>query len=123
MIARIADTAEQQGLALVIAYDASLVNDKHPLARVRANAIRKAGVRDLRLDDLSAEAVEALLRARYGRLPSVPLAAWLHDRTEGSPLFLEQYLQTLEAQGVLRHEAAGLDASTARSRARRATGA
>jgi predicted ATPase len=107
VIARIADTAEQQGLALVIAYDASLVDDRHPLARVRANAISRAAVEDLRLDDLSPEAVEALLRARYGQLPSGPLAEWLHDRTEGSPLFLEQYLQTLEAQGVLRHEGAG----------------
>ncbi len=107
VIARVARAAEERPLALVIAYDDSLVDDRHPLARVRATAIGRPGVCDLALDDLSRDAVETLLRDRYGTVPGERLADWLHDRTEGSPLFLERYLSSLEEQGVLRGDDGG----------------
>jgi tetratricopeptide (TPR) repeat protein len=107
VIARLASTAEQQALLLVVAYDPDLVEDRHPLAHVRAVTAGKAGVRDLPLDDLTPDAVEALVRGRYGAVPAARLPEWLCDQTEGSPLFIEQYLSRLEEQGVLNQDEGG----------------
>ena len=40
-------------------------------------------------------------------MPDERLAAWLHDQTDGSPLFLTQFLALLEDQGVLRKAEGG----------------
>lgn len=101
VIARLADHAEHVGLLVVVAYDDDLVDDRHPLARLRSRLVGRHSVRRIVLDDFGREAIEAILRDRYGDLPDPRLAEWLLDRTEGSPLFLEQYLITLENQHVL----------------------
>jgi tetratricopeptide (TPR) repeat protein/Cdc6-like AAA superfamily ATPase len=101
VIARLADHAEQVGLLVVVAYDGDLVDDRHSLARLRSRLVGRRSVRRIALNDFGREAIEAILRDRYGDLPDPRLAEWLLDRTEGSPLFLEQYLITLENQHVL----------------------
>ena len=108
VIARLADGAEAGALLLLVAYDEDLVADRHTLARVRAAVLSRAAVRRIRLEDFGRETIDALLRDRYGDAALDPnLAEWLLDRTDGSPLFLEQYLATLEEQGVLRRDGDG----------------
>jgi len=107
VVARLAQDPAAHALLLVIAYDPGLVTDKDVLARARSAVATRAGVRGLALPDLPVEAVEAVLLDRYGTLPGERLAEWLHDRTEGSPLFLTQYLARLEEQGVLREAEVG----------------
>jgi len=107
VVARLADGAERTGLLLVVAYDEDLVNDRHLLTRVRAAVLGRPAVRRIQLTDFDRDAIDALLRERYGAAPAPLLADWLLDRTEGSPLFVEQYLTTLEEQGVLQREDGG----------------
>jgi predicted ATPase len=102
VIARLAQDPEAHRLLLVVAYDPGLVTDKDLLARARSAVATRPGVTGLALPELPVTAVEALLVERYGAVPGEQLAAWLHDQTEGSPLFLTQYLALLEEQGVLR---------------------
>ena len=61
VIARSARAPTESPLVLVIAYDKDLIDDRHPLAHVRAPLLGRAGVLDLELDDLGADAVEKLL--------------------------------------------------------------
>ncbi len=107
VIARLSQTAAQQPLLLVIAYDPEQLDDRHPLARTRASVLGRPGVQDLELADLTPAGVESLLREHYGSISAPRLAEWLHDRSDGSPLFVEQYLATLEEQGVLRRDGEG----------------
>ena len=121
VVARLADGAERTGLLLVVAYDEDLVDDRHLLTRVRAAVLGRSAVRRIQLAEFDRDAIDALLRERYGATPAPRLADWLLDRTDGSPLFVEQYLTTLEEQGVLQSEDAGW-ALAGRSPAAPATG-
>ena len=107
VIARTGQVPTESPLVLVIAYDKDLIDDRHPLAHVRAPLLGRAGVRDLELADLSAEAVERLLRDRYGAVPAARFADWVQDVSDGTPLFIENYLASLEQQGVLRDDDGG----------------
>jgi hypothetical protein len=107
VIARAGLAPKESPLVLVIAYDKDLIDDRHLLAHVRAPLLGRAGVLDLELADLSTEAVEKLLHERYGAVPAQRLADWLQEVSDGTPLFIENYLASLEQQGVLRHDGGG----------------
>ncbi len=106
VIARLAQDAEHHGLLLVIAYDPNLVTDRDLIARVRSNILTLPGVTRIGLADLDEAAIDALLAERYGITPE-HLGAWLYERTDGNPLFLTQYLDALEDQGVLQKTESG----------------
>ncbi|HXV33621.1 MAG TPA: AAA family ATPase [Gaiellaceae bacterium] len=107
VVARLAQDPEAHPLLLVVAYDPGLVTDKDLLARARSAVATRAGVTGMALPPLTVGAVETFLADRYGAVPDGRLAAWLRDQTEGSPLYLTQYLALLEEQGVLREGEAG----------------
>jgi tetratricopeptide (TPR) repeat protein/energy-coupling factor transporter ATP-binding protein EcfA2 len=108
VIARLADRADGGRLLMLVAYDEDLVADRHTLARVRSAVVSRPSVRRIRLEDFGRETIDSLLRDRYGGdVPDPYLADWLLDRTDGSPLFVEQYLTALEEQGVLRQTGGG----------------
>ena len=91
-------------LLLVVAYDTNRVEDRHPLVLVRAETVGRGLASELALADLSVEGVRAFLLDRYGSVPGGRLAEWLHDRTDGNPRFLSQYLDRLEEVGILSRE-------------------
>ena len=102
VIATIAEDLDQHAIAFVLSYDPETVGDAHPLTLLRAEILDKTCVRDLPLEELDVAAVDELLVARYGELAAPRLGPWLRDRTRGNLRFLEQYLLTLEEQGLLR---------------------
>jgi tetratricopeptide (TPR) repeat protein len=104
VIVRLAQGAAEHPLMLVVSYDSTLVDDRHPLARARAAVVGRPGVKDVPLPALSLDAIESILLVRYGTALDPMLAAWLLDLTEGSPLFVDQFLERLEAQAVIRRE-------------------
>ena len=63
----------------------------------------------LRLDPLGPEEAHALLTALLGMTtrPCSPLQALILAKTEGNPFFMEEMVQTLVDQGVLRRDPAG----------------
>lgn len=107
VIARLGEHADRDRMLLLVAYDDELVEDRHPLARVRSGLLSHPGVRRMTLGNFGLEAVTAVVRDRYGAEPAPHFAAWLLERTDGNPLFLHQYLTTLEQQGVLRRAGDG----------------
>ncbi len=65
----------------------------------------KTYYRQLRIDPLTADSADSLLRALLGDDPSVePLKRLLVERTEGNPLFLEESVRTLVETGSLAGE-------------------
>jgi predicted ATPase len=75
---------------------------QHPLQAVVLDLQRHGLAAEIPLRGLSAKAVAAYLAARFPqqRFPAT-LPGWLHQRTEGNPLFLVTLVQTLLAQGLL----------------------
>jgi class 3 adenylate cyclase len=68
----------------------------------------KTYYRQLRLDPLGPEEAHALLTALLGDSAAVqPLKAFILAKTGGNPFFMEELVQTLADQGVLRHDPAG----------------
>jgi predicted ATPase/class 3 adenylate cyclase len=62
----------------------------------------------LRLDPLGSEEAQALLTALLGdRAALQPLTPFILAKTAGNPFFMEEMVQTLVDQGVLRHDPAG----------------
>ena len=76
----------------------------HPLRTVVQDLQRHGSATELPLALLSAAAVSAYLAGRFPQqqLPTA-LASWLHQRTDGHPLFLVTLVQALVERGVL-HE-------------------
>jgi DNA-binding CsgD family transcriptional regulator len=66
---------------------------------VWAQLAAQADAQVLRPRPLSAEAVDALVRARLGEASSDELSAACHAATKGNPLFLRELLGELEARG------------------------
>jgi class 3 adenylate cyclase/tetratricopeptide (TPR) repeat protein len=65
----------------------------------------KTYYRQLRIDPLSAEGADTLLRGLLGDDPAAePLKRLLIERTEGNPLFLEESVRTLVETGLLAGE-------------------
>jgi DNA-binding winged helix-turn-helix (wHTH) protein/tetratricopeptide (TPR) repeat protein len=74
----------------------------HPLRTVAQELQRHGYATELPLALLSAEAVAAYLAARFPQQRfSTPLGPWLHQRTDGHPLFLVTLVQVLVERGVL----------------------
>jgi predicted ATPase/class 3 adenylate cyclase len=68
----------------------------------------KTYYRQLRLDPLGAAEAHALLTALLGDSAAVqPLKHFILAKTAGNPFFMEEMVQTLEDQGVLRRDPAG----------------
>jgi hypothetical protein len=107
VVASLAEDLETHSIAVVLSYDPEAVDDTHPLTLLRSEISGRACARDLPLAELDTTAVDDLLVARYGELPAQRLGAWLHDKTRGNLRFLEQYLLTLEEQGLLQEANGG----------------
>ncbi|HEX8539782.1 MAG TPA: AAA family ATPase, partial [Cystobacter sp.] len=96
---------ETPPLLLLGAYRDNEVTPSHPLTLTLATA-RKSGARvtDLRLEPLSVEQVQQLVTdALPGARPElvVPLSALVREKTGGNPFFINQFLLTLDHDGLL----------------------
>jgi tetratricopeptide (TPR) repeat protein len=107
VIRRMAEDIDTRRLLLVLAYDEEQVDDDHLLIRTRAELLERTEPVRIRLGEFDIDGVRAVVDARYGGPLGDGFAPWLLDRTDGNPLFLNQYLTTLEQQGVLRQDADG----------------
>ena len=77
----------------------------HPLRTVVQDLQRHGHATELALALLNAEAVAAYLAARFPQQQfPVTLAPWLHQRTDGHPLFLVTLVQAFVERGVLRDQ-------------------
>ena len=79
---------------------AELILSGHPLKAVKSELLAKQQCKELPLEYLSRDAIARYLSVRFpvNRFPE-ELAALIHQRTEGSPLFMVNALDYLVAEG------------------------
>jgi predicted ATPase/signal transduction histidine kinase len=95
---------EAQYLLILGAYRDNEVDRSHPLlAMVEVVEQTRASVRHIVLSPLSREQVTELVvdTVRRPRRDAQPLAAFIHDKTAGNPLFAIHLLSSLHAQGLI----------------------
>ncbi|MBA2597870.1 MAG: hypothetical protein H0V00_14690, partial [Chloroflexia bacterium] len=96
----------QAPILLVATYRPESVHREHPLYDALPELHRDRPVTTLRLDNLDVAATAALVAARHGPC-SQELAAYLHTRSDGHPLFLVELLRDHSERGLLPRDAAG----------------
>ncbi|PRX97550.1 ATP-binding sensor histidine kinase [Paraburkholderia sp. BL25I1N1] len=99
---------EVRNLLLIGAYRDNEVSTGHPLIRT-LEAIRHADatVTEIRLAPLQIVHLNQLMADTLRAEPVVcePLTRLLHERTKGNPLFFSQFLNALNKEGLLVHDA------------------
>ena len=108
LIRDLAGRAEVTHLLLVCAFRAQELGPSHPVTTT-FEAVRRAGrpVRSLSLGPLERAEVERLV-ADTVRAPieaAEPLARAIYEKTAGNPFFTLQFLESLEAEGLLAFDA------------------
>ena len=74
---------------------------EHPLAEALGELVREGGSEWLRLRGLDEAAVAALIETMAGLPPPAGLAAAVHARTDGNPLYVTEVVRALVAAGPL----------------------
>jgi predicted ATPase/anti-anti-sigma regulatory factor len=126
LLGRILGDPEAHHLLLIGAYRSEEVDAAHPLTGA-ISALRKAGVTPTHIELLPLSlpaATSFVAEALSAEAPRVAeLAAVAHEKTQGNPLFLGQFLRALAEDGALLfdHEARAFTWDLARVRAAMAT--
>ncbi len=109
VLALLAHRTEPARLLVIATYrPVEIVVHGHPLRRVKVDLELRRLCREIALEFLSEAEVESYLRLRLGTgaLPA-GLAALVHARPDGCPLFMTPVVDLLLARGWLAREAAG----------------
>jgi len=91
----------QVPLCLLLTYRGSEVGDAHPLAATFAELHRNQRLARLALAGLAEVDVRKLLVAMTGRDVPPPVAAAVHERTEGNPFFITETVRSLLDAGTV----------------------
>ena len=93
-------------LLFVITYRSEQVHRRHPLYGFLPTLLRNRPVENILLAPLSPAGTNRLVEARQGDC-SPELATYLHERSEGNPLFLVELLSDLSERDLLLRDSAG----------------
>jgi hypothetical protein len=108
------DALRDRPVTIIVGYrsdDAALTSGPHPLIRALIGLRRYAHVGALvDLERLDRTGIRELTAERLEDIPSEYLVTWLHEKTRGNPLFLQEIVSLLAERGMLRD--GGLSAET-----------
>jgi predicted ATPase len=109
LLAALAAPLREMPVVVLGTYRSDGLPREHRLRWLR-NELRRAGLLDeLALEPLDQAAVEALLRELLPEAASPTLVRTVHDRTLGSPFFVEELVTALQTRGSLRAGRLGLE--------------
>jgi DNA-binding CsgD family transcriptional regulator len=101
LLAALAAGLRELPLLVLGAYRSDEIPRGHQLRRLRNDLRRHRLLRELTLEPLTAHGTGRLAQRLLGATVSAPLAATLHDRTNGIPFFVEELVAALESGGRL----------------------
>lgn len=101
LLAELAPTLRELPLLVVGAYRSDEMPRGHRLRWLRNDLRRRGCLCELTLEPLTAEGTAELAEQVLGKAPSARLAAILHERTGGTPFFIEEMAAALDADGRL----------------------
>ena len=109
LLAALAGPLQEMPVLVVGAYRSDGLPRQHRLRWLR-NELRRGGqLEEVSLDPLDRGGVGALLEALLPEPPSPSLARAIHDRTMGSPFFVEELVAALQLREALRPGKRGLE--------------
>jgi len=89
----------------------------HPITHIQSELERYALCETIELSGLTSRDLDTLLRARYpDYINDDPFETWLSGIAGGNPLFITQYLQTLESDGYIDPRTATINPGYSRAR-------
>jgi DNA-binding CsgD family transcriptional regulator/tetratricopeptide (TPR) repeat protein len=109
LLPRLASDLELVPVLLLAAYRGDEVMRGHPVRKLRVALRRSGALDDIDVPPLGPRGSAALSAQALGGPVSPSLAAVVHDRTQGLPLFVEELAAALRAQGLLVHGPDGLE--------------
>jgi DNA-binding NarL/FixJ family response regulator len=112
LLAALAGPLRQMPVLVIGAYRSDGLPRDHRLRWLRNELRRDGGLEELALQPLDREQVAELLAALLAERPSPALARTVHDRTMGSPFFVEELVTALRTRGALRPGRRGLELAT-----------
>jgi DNA-binding CsgD family transcriptional regulator len=109
LLAALAEPLRQLPVLVVAAYRSDGLPRDHRLRWLRNELRRGGNLRELALEPLDRPAVGELMRGVLPEEPSPALVRTVHDRTMGSPFFVEELIGALQARNALRPGRRGLE--------------
>jgi hypothetical protein len=102
LLARVARSTEAARLLVVGSYrSADALAASHPLHATVQELLLRGACQQIPLTPLSRASVTAYLNERFGGAVPLPVIDVIHQRTEGSPLFLAALIESWRANGIL----------------------
>jgi DNA-binding NarL/FixJ family response regulator len=109
LLAALAEPLQQLPVLVIAAYRSDGLPRDHRLRWLRNELRRGGNLRELTLEPLDRPAVSELIRELLPEEPSPALVRTVHDRTMGSPFFVEELIGALQARKALRPGRRGLE--------------
>jgi DNA-binding NarL/FixJ family response regulator len=109
LLAALAEPLKQLPVLVLAAYRSDGLPRDHRLRWLRNELRRGGALSELTLEPLDRPAVDELMRELLPEEPSPALVRTVHDRTVGSPFFVEELIGALQARDALRPGRRGLE--------------
>jgi DNA-binding NarL/FixJ family response regulator len=109
LLAALAEPLRQLPVLVIAAYRSDGLPRDHRLRWLRNELRRGGNLQELALEPLDRPAVGELMRELLPEEPSPALVRTVHDRTMGSPFFVEELIGALQARKALRPGRRGLE--------------
>jgi DNA-binding NarL/FixJ family response regulator len=109
LLAALAEPLPQMPVLTIAAYRSDGLPRDHRLRWLRNELRRNGLLQEVALEPLDREGVAELLTALLPQQPSPSLVRTVHDRTLGSPFFVEELVAALQVRGALRPSSRGLE--------------
>jgi len=113
LIAALAPQLRELPIFVVVAYRSDEVGRNHPLRRLRAELRRAGALNEVELRGLELQATGELLGDLLGGPASELLTRAIHDRTQGTPFFVEELAAALVSADRLRNSDRGFTVAEA----------
>jgi len=109
LLAALAGPVREMPVLVIGAYRSDGLPRAHRLRWARNELRRGGSLEEISLDPLDSDGVAALLEALLPEPPSPALVRAIHDRTQGSPFFVEELVAALRLREALRPGRHGLE--------------
>jgi DNA-binding NarL/FixJ family response regulator len=109
LLAALAPSLAEMPVLTIAAYRSDGLPRDHPLRWLRNELRRGGALEEMALAPLDQAGTEALVAELLSKPPSPTLARTIHDRTQGSPFFVEELVAALRARGRLQSGRRGLE--------------
>jgi len=109
LLAALAAPLREMPVLVIGTYRSDGLPREHRLRWLRNELRRDGQLEEISLEPLDRDGVEALLGELLPEEPSPALTRTIHDRTLGSPFFVEELVTALRARGSLRSGRRGLE--------------